>query len=88
MLADRVSRQKLASDSPESLRQHGKSKQRISGTDHQVLRAVEFKGNGRVAHTRTEVRVPQGPTSRCIDRDDVVRWIARENQIAGGGEHT
>jgi hypothetical protein len=74
-------------DSAESLRQHGKSKQRIARADDQVLCALEFIGDGRVAHTRTKVCVPQGLTCRCIDRDEVVRRIARENQIAGGGEH-
>lgn len=41
------------------LRQHGETQQRITSAHHEVLNAVEFVGDRRVAHAGTEVRVPQ-----------------------------
>jgi len=56
-----------------SLAQHGQAEHRITRAHDQVLCAVEFMSDGSVAHTGTQVCVPQQLTNGCIRGDQRVR---------------
>src|SRR6202030_3690900 len=84
-MSDDASSWEAAQVGCKSLAEHGETEQSIARAHDQVLRAVEFISDGRVAQPGAQVSVPQQPTGGGIHGHQVIRWIARENEISGGG---